>query len=205
MVHHLHFMLDLHRGYGRRRVESLIPASFVYVSLKDKHVEGLFLLAINGIKLCGLTVVTLILDDVFDRPEPMIHMVMTGFTFLFGKLDDSDSDVDQLSSEERYHAVSCSVFSLCLEALANPNNSDTTISNDLTCLFLEMEEVDPDFVAEIWSILQTANDPQCPHSFSAALKEPVHRGKWIAAFYKHLDSCILRLVLTVVQRFCLEM
>jgi hypothetical protein len=183
------FMLDLHQGYGRLKVASLIPSSFVYVALQDKHVEGLYLLAINGIDIRSITDMTGILDDVFDRPDPLVHTVMTGYTFLFGKLDPSDTQDDQLSSEEHYHAVSRSVFSLCLEALADPDTDDTTLSNDLTCLFLDMEVVDPDFVAEIWSILQSARDPQCPRSFSAALKEPVHRGKWIAAFYKHLDSC----------------
>jgi hypothetical protein len=183
------FMLDLHHGYGRLKVASIIPGSFVYMSLKDKHVEGLYLLAINGIELRGITDMTSILDDIFDRPEPLIHTVLTGFTFLFGKLDPSDTDDDTLSSEEHYHAVSRSVFSLCLEALADPASEDASLSNDLTCLFLDMEVVDPDFIAEIWSILQSATDPQCPRSFSAALKEPVHRGKWVAAFYKHLDSC----------------
>jgi hypothetical protein len=182
------FMLDLHHGYGRLRVESLIPGSFIYDALKNKHVEGLFLLAINGIELRSLTDVVSILDDVFNRPEPAVHTIMTGFTFLFGKLDTSDTDVDQLSSEEHYHAVSRSVFSLCLEAIVE-DDDPMDVSNDLACLFLDMDDVDPDFIAEIWSILQTASDPKCPRSFSAALKEPVHRGKWIAAFYKHLDSC----------------
>jgi hypothetical protein len=112
---------------------------------------------------------------------------MTGFTFLFGKLDASDTEVDQLSSEEHYHAVSRSVFSLCLEAIVE-DEDNTAKSNDLACLFLDMDDVDLDFVAEIWSILHTASDPKCPRSFSTALKEPVHRGKWIAAFYIHLDS-----------------
>jgi hypothetical protein len=96
---------------------------------------------------------------------------MTGFTFLFGKLDDSDTTVDQLSTGEHYHAVSLSVFSLCLEAVAD-ENGDKTISNDTACLFLDMEDVDPNFMHDIWSILQTASDPKCPQSFSAALKEP---------------------------------
>lgn len=65
----------------------------------------------------------------------------------------------------------------------------TTISNDLACLFLDMDDVDPNFIAEIWSILQMATDPQCLCSFCAALKEPVHCGKRIAMFYKNLDSC----------------
>jgi hypothetical protein len=68
-------------------------------------------------------------------------------------------------------------------------DDDLDILNDLTCLFLDIEDADPKFIAKIWSILQTASDPKCPRSFSAALEEPVHRGKWIAAFYKHLGSC----------------
>jgi hypothetical protein len=181
-------LLTLHQGYGRLRVESLVPGSFIYDSLHDKNVEGLFLLAINGVEIRGLPDVTNILDDLFDRPEPMLHQIMTGFTFLFGKLDTNDTDQDLLSSEAHYHAVSRSVFSLCLEAMAEDDDS-SHISDDLACLFLDMDEADPDFIAEIWSILQTAQDPKCPRSFSAALKEPVHRGKWIAAFFKHLDSC----------------
>jgi hypothetical protein len=153
-----------------------------------KRVKGLFLLAINGIELRSLTDITAILDDVFNRPDPMTHSLMTGFTFLFGKLDASETHVDQMPSKEHYHAVSRSVFSLCLEAVAD-DDDDKSIMNDLACLFLDMETVDPDFVAEIWSILQSASDPKCPRSFSAAIREPVHRGKWIAAFYKHLDSC----------------
>jgi hypothetical protein len=135
--------------------------------------EGLFLLTINGIELRSLMDITTILDDAFNRPEPPMHTLMTGFTFLFGKLDESDIDVDQLSLEEHYHAVSCSVFSLSLEAVTD-NNDDKGISNDLACLFLDIDDVDPDFIAEIWSILQTASDWQFPCSFSAALKEPVH-------------------------------
>jgi hypothetical protein len=182
------FLLTLHPGYGRLRVESLIPGSFVYDYLKDKQVEGLFLLTINGIELCSLTDINAILDDICNRSEPAVHTIMTGFTFLFGKLDTTDTNVNQLSSEEHYHAVSRSVFSLCLEALVEDDPTQD-ILNDLTCLFLDMDDVDPDFIAKIWSILQTASDLKCPRSFSAALKEPVHRGKWIAAFYKHLDSC----------------
>ncbi len=45
------FMLNIHSGYGRLRVERLLAGSFVYDCLWDKHVEGLFLLAINRIKL----------------------------------------------------------------------------------------------------------------------------------------------------------
>jgi hypothetical protein len=45
-------MLNMYPGYGHLHVEtSLIPGSFVYDDLRDKQVEGLFLLAINGIKL----------------------------------------------------------------------------------------------------------------------------------------------------------
>jgi hypothetical protein len=54
---------------------------------------------------------------------------------------------------------------------------------------MDMDAVDPEFIAEVWSILQTASDPLCPRSFSTALKEPIHNRKWIAAFYKHLGSC----------------
>jgi hypothetical protein len=119
--------------------------------LKDKQVEGLFLLAINGIELRSLTNILSILDDVFNRPDPTVHTMMTGFTFLFGKLDTTDTNVDQLSSEEHYHAVSRSVFSLCLEALVKDEDLQD-ISNDLNCLFLDLDDVDPDFIAEIWSI-----------------------------------------------------
>jgi hypothetical protein len=45
------FMLNIHHGYGRLRVESIIPGSFVFDLLQNKHVEGLFLLAINGIDI----------------------------------------------------------------------------------------------------------------------------------------------------------
>jgi hypothetical protein len=94
------------------------------------------------------------------------------------------------SSEEHKHAVSCSIFSLCLEAVADEND-DTSISNDLACLFLSMDDVDPDFIMKIWSILHTATSiPKCPRSLMVVIKEPVHCGKWIAAFFfKHLDSC----------------
>jgi hypothetical protein len=60
-----------------------------------------------------------------------------------------------------------------LEAFADEDD-DTTFSNDLAFLFPDMDDVDPEFIAEAWSILQTASNPQCPRSFSAALKEPVH-------------------------------
>jgi hypothetical protein len=190
--HTFGFMLNLHYGYGCLClcVESLIPGSFVYDSLQDKQLEGLFLLTINGIDIQALTDITDILDDVFDCPQPDSHLIMTGFTFLFGKLENSDtSKIDALSSEEHYHAISRSVFSLCLEAFADDNNDDAIISDELACLFLDMELIDPEFAADVWSILKSASDPQCPKSFSAALKEQVHQGKWIAAFYKHLDSC----------------
>jgi hypothetical protein len=41
-------MLDKYAGYGRLRVNTLIPGSFVYDGLRDKYVEGLFLLTIHG-------------------------------------------------------------------------------------------------------------------------------------------------------------
>jgi hypothetical protein len=77
-----------------------------------------------------------------------------------------------------------------LEAIAD-NNNDKTISDDLACFFLHIEDVDPDFFVEIWSILQMTTNPTCPKIFNnAALKEPVqHHGKWIAAFYQHPNSC----------------
>jgi hypothetical protein len=75
-----------------------------------------------------------------------------------------------------------------LQSVADEDD-DTDISNNLTCLFLDMDDDDRDFIAEVLSILQTTSNPQCPRSFSAALKESVHQGKWIAAFCKHLDSC----------------
>jgi hypothetical protein len=182
-------MLAVHNGYGRLRVESLIPGSFVFDVLKEQQVEGLFLLAINGIEIRTLTDVTAILDDVYNRPKPATHLLVTGFTFLFGKLDSSVSNIDQLSSEQHYHAISRSVFSLCLDAITDDDDDPSMIHNDLACLFLDMDDVDPTFIAEIWSILQTTTNPTCPRSFKTALKEPVHRGKWIAAFYQHLDSC----------------
>jgi hypothetical protein len=80
------------------------------------------------------------------------------------------------------------MFSLCLDALAKDDDDPSTISNDLACLFLDMEDVDLTFITEIWSILQTTTYPTCPQSFKTALKEPVHHGKWIATFYQHLDS-----------------
>jgi hypothetical protein len=187
------FMLNLHQGYELRlRVESLIPGSFVYNYLCDKHVEGLFLLTINEIELQGITDIISILDDLLNRPELTTHMIMIGFTFHFGKLDDSDTDVNELSSEEHYHAISRSMFSLCLEAIVK-DNVTMAISNDLACLFLDMDDVnvDPNFIAKIWSILQTASDPKCPCSFSAMLKEPIHCGEWIAALYKHPNSCYM--------------
>jgi hypothetical protein len=167
------FMLNIHYGYGRLRLESLIPGSFVHDHLRDKQLEGLFLLTVNGIEIRSIMDLTLILDDVFDRPDALAHTIVTGFTFLFGKMDSSEDHKDLLSSEEHYHAVSRSVFSLCLEALSD-DDLDHAFSDDLACLFMDMDVVDPDFVAEIWSILQSASDPKCPRSFSAALREPVH-------------------------------
>jgi hypothetical protein len=63
-----------------------------------------------------------ILDEVFNRPKPMTHTIMTGFTFLFGKLDTSDTNVDALSSKEHYHDVSQLVFSLCFKAIADDDD-----------------------------------------------------------------------------------
>ena len=114
--------------------------------------------------------VTMILDDMFNHTDPQIHVVMTGFTFLFGQLDMSDLDTVRISLEKHYHAISHLVFSLYLEALVqDPTDMlhANVISDDLTCLFLDMDDVDPDFVAKIWSIPLTASNPQCPCSFSA--------------------------------------
>jgi hypothetical protein len=60
------FMLNVHNGYGHLSVESLIPGSFVFDLRKEKHLEGLFLLAINRIEICTLTDATAILDDVYN-------------------------------------------------------------------------------------------------------------------------------------------
>jgi hypothetical protein len=92
-------MLNVYNGCGHPHVESFIPGSFVFDSLKDKHGEGLFLLAINSIEIHTLMDVMATLDDVYNRPEPTTHLLVTGFTFLFGKLDSSDTNVDQISSE----------------------------------------------------------------------------------------------------------
>jgi hypothetical protein len=156
------FMLNLHYGYGCLKVESLIPGSFVFDTLRDKQLEGLFLLEINGIALRSISDVTVILDDVFNRDEEQTHAILTGFTFLLGKLDLSDTDADTLLSEAHYHAVSCSVFSLCLEAVSADADNDMDVSDDLACLFMDMEHVNPEFIADVWSILITASDPQCP-------------------------------------------
>jgi hypothetical protein len=48
-----------------------------------------------------------------------MQSVLTGFTFLLGKLDLSDTDDDQLSSEAHYHAVmSVGLSSVCVWKLS---------------------------------------------------------------------------------------
>jgi hypothetical protein len=74
----------------------------------------------DGIDIWLLTALTCSLNDMHDRPHATLHNALTAFTFLFGKLD---QDNDNLSSEQHYHAVSNSVFSLCLEALANKHTA----------------------------------------------------------------------------------
>jgi hypothetical protein len=101
------------------------------------NVEGLFLLTINGMDgiaiFWSLRDLTCILTDIHDRLDGTLHNALTGFTFLFGKFDHADDQKYTLSSEQHYHAVSCSIFSLSLEGLADKhNNLDTSdISNEL--------------------------------------------------------------------------
>ena len=46
-----------------------------------------------------------------------------------------------------------------------------------------------DITAFVQSIMATDNDPICPKFWHHAMKDPTHRGKWIEAMFKHLDSC----------------
>jgi hypothetical protein len=137
--HTFDFMLDLWSSYDCLRVESLLPGSFLCDYLCDKQVEGLFLIAFNSIELHSLMDITAILDDMYNQPDLMPHTIMTGFMFLFGELDTSDANIDQLSTEEHYHMVSHSVFSLCLEAVTDDDDDDDIqISNNLAYLFLDI-------------------------------------------------------------------
>ena len=41
----------------------------------------------------------------------------------------------------------------------------------------------------VQSIMASDSHPFCPKFWHHAMKDPVTRGKWIEAMYKHLDSC----------------
>jgi hypothetical protein len=121
--HTFGFMLNLHCGYGCLQFKSLIPGSFMYDYLGDQHIEGLFLLTINSIKLQSLTDIMAILDDVFDHPEPMTCTFITGFTSPFGKLDELDPPFfGGHPRTKRCHVCPCDTINVFFDraCLANP-------------------------------------------------------------------------------------
>jgi hypothetical protein len=46
-----------------------------------------------------------------------------------------------------------------------------------------------DILVFVQSIMASDLHPTCPKFWHHAMKDPVSKGKWIEAMYKHLDSC----------------
>jgi hypothetical protein len=46
-----------------------------------------------------------------------------------------------------------------------------------------------DIAAFVQSIMASDLQPMCPKFWHHAMKDPVQKGNWIKAMYKHLDSC----------------
>ena len=189
------FLLHRHEGIGRLQVQQILPGTFVYESLKDHKLIGHFLLEINGVAIRTVADITPIIDDIHDRPDAQAHVRLSGYTFLFGKID-SATTKDKFHSEPHYHAMARCVFSVCMDQTIEhpPNASLQPLAPPLTEDHLiasihQLSSIDPDFISHVWSILQQEHGPTCPSSFSAALKEPVNRGKWLHGFFTHLSSC----------------
>jgi hypothetical protein len=190
------FILQRHEGIGHLQVQQILPGTFVYEqSLKDHKLLGHFLLEINGVAIGTVADIIPIIYDIHDRPDAQAHVCLSGYTFIFGKIDSATHE-DKFHSEPHYHAMPRCVFSICmdqtidhppdasLQPLPQPLNEDHLIAS-----IHQLSSIDPDFISHVWSILQQEHGPTCPSSFSPALKEPVNQGKGLNGFFTHLSSC----------------
>ena len=59
----------------------------------------------------------------------------------------------------------------------------------VSALSLSTEVPMEDIIAFVQSIMASDANPICPKFWHHAMKDPVHRTKWIEAMFKHLDSC----------------
>jgi hypothetical protein len=145
------FVLHPHPGFGRLRVISFIPGSYAYEHLNDKNLSGTFLLAINGIAIRSVTEIALVLDDFGSRPDKYQHTRLTGFTFLFGRLDKADILPDILDLQAADHASLRSVFSLCLEIHSLDATMNPDVTDELLLLPLyQCADFYPTFIAELF-------------------------------------------------------
>ena len=144
----------------------------MYEHLKDKLLEGTFLLAINGISIRSITEITHVLDDFDTHKVECHHARFTGFTFLFGKLTNADILPGVFDFQATDHATMRSIFSLCLDIHSLDPTIPSAVSDEsLNHLLFLCSEYDPIFIANLFSIIAT---PQlCSSSFAAALRDPV--------------------------------
>jgi hypothetical protein len=56
-------------------------------------------------------------------------------------------------------------------------------------MYLQTDVLMEDIVAFVQSIMASDLQPTCPKFWHHAMKDPVRKGNWIKAMYRHLDSC----------------
>jgi hypothetical protein len=196
----------------------------------------------NGIRIRTISDIRLILHDYHQLDNSCGPAYLTGITILFGLLDATKPEPDQLVFSEQDHATARAVWSIIAErSLANETTGDvcslevsipqkpehhpapihqvqvTGGGTDPQLATLEMDMAlqqppDDDVIAYVRSIFTSslhfntdipleeitafvasimASDlnPVCPKFWHHAMKDPVHKGNWVKAVYKHLDSC----------------
>jgi hypothetical protein len=96
---------------------------------------------------------------------------------LFGKFEERGPDELDFSAQD--HATLRTVWSLFLDDASPSKLRQAT----------RLLDQDPHVSEYVCSISPDTHVPNCPKHWHHALKDPVYRGQWIEAMYKHLDSC----------------
>jgi hypothetical protein len=109
--HHFGFCTKDDENFTRVKIIALIPGSFAANHLLDKKIIGMYLLAINGIPMHSAMDISDVIDDVLDQKEEDTHCTLTGFNFLFGKLNNEEQH-DELSLQAPDHVTSQVVMAI---------------------------------------------------------------------------------------------
>jgi hypothetical protein len=197
----------------------------------------------NGIRIRTISDIRLILHDYHQLDNKRGPVYLTGITILFGLLDVTKPEPDQLEFSEHDHATARAVWSIIagaslinetiavagIETTPSPQEKPSNVATQLQKVHVTGGGMDPclasndmnnalqqppgddviayvrsiitsslhfntdipieEITAFVMSIMASDLNPVRPKFWHHAMKDPVHKGNWVEAMYKHLDSC----------------